>query len=120
MFCLKSLFATVALAAVAFAGAAVEAEAQDRSLWLSNGGVQTVEGSFYSGETIYGSCDGDCYDLDLALFDSAGNLVSQDTAGDAAPIVVAHYDGYFYVEVSMPNCSHPSGCEAWVSSDNGF
>ncbi len=32
VFCLKSLFATVALAAVAFAGAAVEAEAQDRSL----------------------------------------------------------------------------------------
>ena len=120
VFHFKSLLATAALAAVAFAGVAVEARAQDRSLWLSNGGSETVEGAFYSGETIFGSCDGDCYDLDLSLFDSAGNLVSQDIAGDAAPVVVAPYDGYFYVEVSMPNCSHPSGCEAWVSSDNGF
>ena len=120
MFRLKSLCTAVALATVAFAGAATEAEAQDRSLWLSNGGAATVEGDFFGGESIYGSCDGDCYDLDLALFDSAGNLVSHDAAGDAAPVVVAPYDGYFYVEVSMPNCSHPSGCEAWVSSDNGF
>ncbi|MEL7083045.1 MAG: hypothetical protein AAGM36_00970 [Cyanobacteria bacterium J06597_1] len=120
VFRLKSLCATAALAAIAFAGVAVEANAQDRSLWLSTGGAETVEGSFFSGETIYGSCDGDCYDLDLALFDSNGNIVSQDTAGDAAPVVVAPYDGYFYVQVSMPNCSHPGGCAAWVSSDNGF
>ena len=59
MFRLKSLCATVALAALAFAGVAVEANAQDRSLWLSTGGAETVEGAFYSGEAIYGSCDGD-------------------------------------------------------------
>ena len=121
VFRLKSLFATVSLAAIAFAGAAVEdAKAQDRTLWLYNGGAGTVEGAFYSGEAIYGSCDGDCYDLDLAIYDYNGNLLSYDTAYDAFPVVVAPYDGYFYVEVLMPNCSHPSGCQVWVSSDHGF
>ena len=120
MFRLRSACATAALAALTLTGATFEANAQDRALWLHDGGVSTVEGSFYGGEAIYGSCDGDCYDLDLAIYDSAGNLIGSDTASDAFPVVVAPYDGFFLVEVSMPECSHPSGCEVWVSSEQGF
>ena len=86
---LKSLITSAALVAVAFAGGAIEAEAQDRALRLYNGGVGTVEGSFYGGESIYAECDGDCYDLDLAIYDTSGNLVSYDNAADAYPVVVA-------------------------------
>ena len=120
MFRLRSALATAALTALSLTGMVLGAQAQDRALWLYDDGVSRVEGSFYGGEAIYGSCDGDCYDLDLAIYDSAGNLIGSDTASDAFPVVIAPYDGFFFVEVSMPECSHPSGCEVWVSSDQGF
>ncbi|MDJ0707562.1 MAG: hypothetical protein QNJ46_30165 [Leptolyngbyaceae cyanobacterium MO_188.B28] len=113
------------LLAAAFASAAVmsmttEVKAQDRSLWLYNGQSTSMEGYFLAGEYIYGDCDQDCFDLDLFLYDASGELVYQDVETDAAPVLVAPYEGSFFVEVSMPNCSHPEGCEAWVSSDHGF
>mgnify|MGYP005851515895 CR=1 FL=1 len=101
-------------------GSMIDANAQSRDLWLYNGGSETVQGYFYAGERIYGWCDQDCYDMDLFLYDVNGNLLTQDTAVDPNPVVYAPYEGNFYVEVTMPNCSHSSGCAAWVDSDAGF
>lgn len=116
----RTLATMAALMTSALIGMTAEARAQDRSLWLGTGQTSNVEGYFASGETIYGSCDGDCYDLDIFLYDAYGTLVSQDTAVDANPVVRAPYEGTFVVQVSMPNCSHQQGCAAWVSSDYGF
>ena len=117
---LRSLLATAAFASAALVSMTAEVKAQDRSLWLYNGQSSSVEGYFLQGEYIYGDCDQDCFDLDLFLYDVSGKLVYQDTATDSAPVVVAPYEGSFFVEVSMPNCSHVEGCEVWVSSDHGF
>jgi hypothetical protein len=113
--------AFMSTAAIALAAASLPALAQDRSLWLYQGDSTTVDGYFAAGETIYGSCDEDCLDMDLYLYDSnTGELVYQDTAVDSVPYVVAPWEGNFVVEVTMPNCTHPDGCAAWLSSDYGF
>jgi hypothetical protein len=107
-----------AIAAAGFASAAI---AQDRSLWLYNGDTTMVDGYFLAGEGVYGACDEDCFDLDLFLYDAVtGDLVAQDVETDAVPYVVAPWDGDFVLEVTMPDCSHADGCAAWVSSDHGF
>ncbi|MGF1522316.1 MAG: hypothetical protein ACFBSF_08365 [Leptolyngbyaceae cyanobacterium] len=116
---IRAFLATAAFASVTLFGM-TSVEAQDKSLWLYNGQSTTIEGYFYEGEYIYGECDQDCMDLDLFLYDASGNLVYQDVEPDSAPIVVAPFDGSFSIEVSMPSCVHPEGCEVWVSSDHGF
>ncbi|MEO1403395.1 MAG: hypothetical protein AAFV72_19395 [Cyanobacteria bacterium J06635_1] len=123
MFGLKKVSIWLAMMAVstsAVAGVALEAKAQDRSLWLHNGQSDLVEGYFAAGELIYGDCDHDCYDIDLFLYDRRGNVVAQDTDIDAEPVLVAPYEGAFVVEVSMPSCNHVEGCEVWLSSEYGF
>ncbi|MEM8810834.1 MAG: hypothetical protein AAGF01_32895 [Cyanobacteria bacterium P01_G01_bin.38] len=123
MFGLKTAagwLATIVVSTGAIAGMAVEAQAQDRSLWLYDGDSDIVEGYFAAGEEIYGGCDEDCYDLDLFMYNEQGDVVAQDTAVDAAPVLVAPYEGSFMIEVSMPNCSHVEGCEVWLSSEYGF
>jgi len=117
---LRSVLTAAAFATAAIAGTVAEAKAQDRSLWLYDGQSTNVQGYFVSGEAIYATCDGDCYDLDLFLFDSAGRLVAQDVELDSAPVVFAPYEGNFTIEVSMPNCTHSQGCAAWVASDYSF
>lgn len=103
------------------ASTAPQAQAQDRSLWLYDGNYTTVSGYLVAGESVYGSCDEDCADLDLFLYDAAsGELVYEDTAIDSVPYVTAPWDGDFIVEVVMPNCVHPQGCAVWLSSDYGF
>ena len=107
--------------AMASTGLATTALAQDLSLWLYNREDVAVGGYFAAGETVYGSCDIDCLDLDLFLLDGVtGNVVSEDTALDSFPYVVAPYDGNFVLLVTMPNCTHPEGCAVWLSSDYGF
>ncbi|MGF1569552.1 MAG: hypothetical protein ACFCVD_16040 [Nodosilinea sp.] len=114
-------FATTAVAITATTLAAAPASAQDRSLWLYSGESATVEGYLTAGEAVYGSCDEDCMDMDLFLFDAnTGDLVYEDSAVDSAPVVVAPWEGNFVMQVTMPNCTHPDGCAAWVSSDYGF
>lgn len=118
---LRSLLpASLAASLCCVVASAVPAIAQNRSLWLYNGQNATVSGYFLAGENIYGTCDSDCYDLDLFLYDTAGNLVASDTLLDSYPIVTAPYTGNFSVTVTMPNCSHSAGCAVGVSSDHGF
>lgn len=121
MISLRRLAFTTASFAMAGAGLATAAMAQDYSLWLYSGDSTTVDGYLLTEEAVYANCDEDCLDLDLFLYDAVtGELVAQDTAEDAVPYVVAPWDGDFVVEVSMPDCSHPDGCAVWVSSDHGF
>lgn len=56
---------------------------------------------------VMGACDTDCDDLDLLLFDPAGNEVSSDVLDDDFPIVEARVrqTARYRVEVRMPGCS---------------
>lgn len=117
---IRSVVLAAGITSAVVMGTAFKAEAQSRELWLHNGETVTVEGFFLSGENIFGWCDDDCYDLDIALYDAEGNFIMQDVETDANPTVYAPYDGTFYVTLGMPNCSHPSGCAVWVDSDQGF
>jgi len=56
---------------------------------------------------LMGACDTDCDDMDLILFDAAGNEVSSDVLDDDFPIVEARVGqtGRYRVEVRMPGCS---------------
>ena len=116
----RSSLMAAAAATVAIASIATEANAQDHSVWLNNGDSTTFSAYFLEGEAIRVTCDQDCFDLDLFLYDSAGNLLTQDVDLDSVPVVRAPYDGTFTVEVSMPNCTHAAGCAADISSDHGF
>ena len=117
---LRTFLTVAAFASAALVSMTSGAKAQDRSIWLYNGESTSMEGYFLEGEYIYGDCDQDCFDLDLFLYDASGQLVYQDTEPDSAPVVVAPFEGNYFIEVSLPNCSHPKGCEVWVSSDHGF
>lgn len=116
---LRTLATTAACATVAVAGLMSPALAQDRTDWLTSGGTTNTSGVFSEGESIYGTCDSDCTDLDLYLYDSYGNLVSQDVEPDAYPIVTAPYTGEFSLQVTMPAC-YAEACFVEVSSDYGF
>ncbi|MFQ4139645.1 hypothetical protein PGN35_025375 [Nodosilinea sp. PGN35] len=112
--------ATVALGAIALASTAAMAQAQSRSDWLSTGETITYEGYLLADEAVFASCDDDCSDLDLFLYDAeSGELVASDTLIDAVPGVVAPYEGNFLIEVVMASCS-VEPCATWTDSDAGF
>jgi len=75
---------------------------------LAAGGSYTVELYFPAGakSVVLGLCDADCTDLDLTLFDENDNVVDQDFAVDAGPVVevVPEWSGQFYVSVDMVDC----------------
>lgn len=54
-----------------------------------------------------GVCDEDCHDIDLRLYDPAGNEVATDLRTDDWPIVMVtpHYSGTYQVRVVMASCS---------------
>lgn len=66
--------------------------------------VQLVAGKAY---TLVGVCDGDCTDLDIALYDENNNLIDQDALTDDRPIVkvTPRRSARFRMEVSMASCS---------------
>ncbi|NJM97513.1 MAG: hypothetical protein HC800_10395 [Phormidesmis sp. RL_2_1] len=94
--------------------------AQDYTAWLQDNASTQVTGYFLQGESIYGSCDQDCNDINMFLFNEMGVMVDADDAIDATPIVTAPYEGTFVIQVKMPSCTHGLGCRLFVSSDNGF
>ncbi|MFL6857275.1 MAG: hypothetical protein ACJ8EB_05140 [Allosphingosinicella sp.] len=55
---------------------------------------------------IMGGCDTDCSDLDLVLYDAAGNQVDSDVQADDYPIVSAKPagDANYTLEVRMAKC----------------
>lgn len=116
---LKSL-AVLALGALAVAGGATLAQAQSRTDWLSNGQSVSYDGVLYAGEAVYATCDGDCTDIDILLYDANnGRLVGSDILPDAQPVVVAPYEGRFVIEVVMASC-RIEPCAVWTESEYGF
>jgi hypothetical protein len=76
---------------------------------LRVGQTQDIPMELYVGYEyrVAATCDNDCSDLDLTLYDGYGNVISQDNAADDHPIVpvVVTGSGSFTVRASMYACS---------------
>jgi hypothetical protein len=55
---------------------------------------------------IVGVCDRDCRDLDIALYDSRGNLIASDLGDDDIPAITINpsRSGTYQVKVDMASC----------------
>jgi hypothetical protein len=69
-----------------------------------NYSFQLVAGRSY---TILGVCDNDCSDLDITLYDPAGNQVAEDVLTDDKPVasITARRSGRYRATISMASCS---------------
>jgi hypothetical protein len=56
---------------------------------------------------LMGACDNDCTDVDLKIYDTAGNLQMQDVAVDDTPVLTftANSSGKYRVVVAMATCN---------------
>lgn len=92
-----------------FSGRGYELTHQIYTGSLDEGETETVTLSLDVGVEyqIMGACDNDCSDVDLTLYDGAGNQVDQDLQLDDYPIVsvTPRRGGNFRVVVSMADCS---------------
>ena len=92
-----------------FSGRGYELTHQIYTGSLDEGETETVTLSLDVGVEyqIMGACDNDCSDVDLTLYDGAGNEVDQDLQLDDYPIVsvTPRRGGNFRVVVSMADCS---------------
>ncbi|MEA5465710.1 hypothetical protein [Leptothoe sp. PORK10 BA2] len=93
-----------------------QAQAQDTH-FLYEGESTSYEVYLLSGQSIYATCDENCFDIDLFLYDSTGAVVGADEATDAQPVIVAPYEGSFLVEMYMSSCATTEGCAAWLAYD---
>jgi hypothetical protein len=75
---------------------------------MKNGASERLTIHLGSGLTtqLMGGCDTDCTDLDLVLYDAAGNRVDQDVQVDDYPIVSTKpaADAVYTLEVRMVKC----------------
>lgn len=57
--------------------------------------------------SVFGACDKDCTDLDIKVFDPAGNQIAADTATDDIPTATfgAAASGSYRLEVTMYQCN---------------
>jgi hypothetical protein len=76
---------------------------------LAQGETMTYTVTLQKGASymLMGVCDQDCMDLDLALYDGYGNLISADETEDDVPVVdvTVTTGGDFTLEVTMYHCS---------------
>ncbi|HEX4736976.1 MAG TPA: hypothetical protein VH331_05385 [Allosphingosinicella sp.] len=76
---------------------------------LKNGASERLSVKLGSGmrTQLMGGCDTDCSNLDLVLYDAAGNRVDQDVQADDYPIVttVPPVDATYTLEVRMVKCA---------------
>ncbi|MGI2903575.1 hypothetical protein [Tolypothrix sp. VBCCA 56010] len=79
----------------------IDALAQDRSDYIT---INLRAGTSYG---IVGVCDSDCRDLDIALYDSRGNLITSDLQDDDIPAITINpsRSGTYRVRVDMANCN---------------
>ena len=56
---------------------------------------------------IMSTCDADCSDLDLSLYDDNDNEISVDFSGDGTPIVevAPRWSGHYRLKVTMYHCN---------------
>ena len=76
---------------------------------LDEGGTINYSFQFVAGRsyTILGVCDNDCSDLDITLYDPAGNEVAEDVLTDDKPVasVTARRSGRYRATITMASCS---------------
>jgi hypothetical protein len=76
---------------------------------LKNGATERLTVKLGSGmiTQLMGGCDTDCTDLDLILYDAAGNRVDSDVQVDDYPIVSTRppADATYTLEVRMVKCA---------------
>jgi hypothetical protein len=76
---------------------------------LSKDATESHEMSVVGGNdyAIMGSCDNDCSNLDLKVYDTAGTMQMQDVANDDTPVLTftANSTGRYRIEVVMSACS---------------
>jgi hypothetical protein len=81
----------------------------EKTGWLQDGQSTTFRVRLAQGTefTFRGTCDSDCSDLDLELYDGNGNLVDSDYDPDDVPVVGVEpaWSGWFRVRVIMADCS---------------
>ena len=79
----------------------MDALAQGRSDYIT---INLRAGTSYG---IVGVCDSDCRDLDIALYDSRGNLIASDLEDDDIPVITINpsRSGTYRVRVNMANCN---------------
>lgn len=86
-----------------------EAQGQwvDQQIAQGQDGAQTITIAAGFDYAITSICDVNCTDLDLTLFDAAGNVLASDTAPDDTPIVrfTPPEDGEYHLTVRMAACS---------------
>lgn len=95
-------------AAVLFAGQGFQAVGFRHSGALSEGASERVTLHVASGEYILaGTCDEDCTDLDLRVYNAQGALLDSDTEPDDVPMLAWNLSqgATLSVEVSMFACS---------------
>ena len=76
---------------------------------LDNGASTSHDMTVVGGNqyVLFGACDNDCRDVDLKIFDTAGNLLMQDVAVDDTPVLTftANSSGKYRVQVVMATCN---------------
>jgi hypothetical protein len=77
---------------------------------IGNGGYDDIEINLQKGQSyaIAGSCDQDCGDLDLEIYDDNGNLIGSDIEPDDFPIlsVQPRWNARFTIRTHMAQCSN--------------
>lgn len=63
---------------------------------------------------ITATCDNDCSDIDLEIYDVNNNLISSDTNANKDPKVIVNRGGRYYLRVIMRGCK-ASSCEYGVA-----
>jgi hypothetical protein len=79
----------------------IDALDRDRSDYIT---LNLSAGTSYG---IVGVCDRDCRDLDIALYDSRGNLIASDLGDDDIPAISINTNrsGTYRVRVDMASCN---------------
>ena len=76
---------------------------------LDHGSSENYTVTLETGRTyiLMGVCDEDCLDLDMALYDGYGNLISRDDSEDDVPTVEVSVTqgGDFTLQVTMYQCN---------------
>lgn len=76
-----------------------EGETDDTTVYTLTGGRSYI---------VFGVCDEDCEDVNLAMYDSAGKLVAEDTEEDDQPamVITVRKTGKYTLEVTMATCAN--------------
>jgi hypothetical protein len=76
---------------------------------VAAGGTDRVTLDFEDGSYVAAAvCDNDCSDVDLVVYDVAGNTLDEDLLVDDAPVVEFFGPGRYQFEVRMVDCDTPT------------